>query len=262
MYMCGSNTGFGAIKCHFRQAIRLGDTISNGRWRRQVGRELLAPPPWAPSFEHALSVRAIRSQLRLLRLPAPASLAAGASAAASARSQIILQDESTRNFVAEPDGAVDDQVRTRVPHLRCRAAARRASPCGSVPARAAAPHGSTDCPLGRLSSLRPTGCTLPTSRPTCRRPPRGAIFSTSATCASRPRCPRCSRRCRCCHELRRHARGMAHDDAYACVGTAATGPRTAAARDGGAAICMLSCRHCPACACALLSTAPAPAARC
>ena len=51
-------------------------------------------------------------------------------------------------------------------------------------------------------------------------------------------------------------------DGFELTGSQTEAERTAAARDGGAAICMLSCRHCPACACALLSTAPAPAARC
>jgi hypothetical protein len=152
---------------------------------------------------HPLSTRSrcapMRSQRRLLRLPAPASLTAGASAAASARSQILLQQERAQCF-AQPDGAVDDHVRTRVPAPALpRAAPHHAEAC----LRGLLRPTTQPIALGRLSSLRPTGCTLPTSRPTCRRPPRGdsRFPPTSATCASRPRCPRCSRRCCCRHEL-------------------------------------------------------------
>ena len=171
------------------------DTISNGSWR-QVGRLC-----WLRLHgRHPLSTRSrcapIRSQLCLLRLPAPASLTAGASAAASARSQILLQRERAQ-FIAQPDGAVDDHVRTRLPAPALpRVAPRHAEAClRGLPRPTAQPIA-----LGRLSSLRPTGCTLPTSRPTCRRPPRGdsRCLPTSATCASRPCCPRSSRRCCAC----------------------------------------------------------------
>ena len=93
----------------------------------------------------------MRSQLRLLRLLAPASLTAGASAAASARSQILLQRERAQ-FIAQPDGAVDDHVRTRLPAPALpRVAPRHAEACLRGLLRPTA----QPIALGRLSSLRP-----------------------------------------------------------------------------------------------------------
>ena len=124
---------------------------SNGPWRQQVGRAC-----WLRlRGRHRLSTRSrcapMRSQLRLLRLLAPASLTAGASAAASARSQILLQRERAQ-FIAQPDGAVDDHVRTRLPAPALpRVAPRHAEAClRGLPRPTAQPIA-----LGRLSHLSP-----------------------------------------------------------------------------------------------------------
>ena len=178
----------------------------------------------------------IRSQLRLLRLLAPASLTAGASAAASARSQIILQDGSARNLLLSPTALSTIKCALACPHPHCRAS--RLAMGKRVYAGCCVPR------LNRLPSVAsrpcaPTGCTLPMSRPTCRRPPRGTsrFPPTSATCASRPRCPPCSRRCRCRHELSTHG-GWRTTMVAACACALAASVRTTAAACDGDEACV------------------------
>jgi hypothetical protein len=167
------------------------DTISNGSWR-QVGRLC-----WLRLHgRHPLSTRSrcapIRSQLRLLRLLrllVPASLTAGASAAASARSQILLQDGSACNLLLSPTALSTIKCVLACPHLRCRAS--RLAMRKRVYAGCCVPR------LNRLPSVAsrpcaPTGCTLPMSRPTCRRPPRG---TSRAPCRARAHRACCARPC-------------------------------------------------------------------
>jgi hypothetical protein len=174
-------------------AVNLTATRFEWPWRQHVGRAC-----WLRlRGRHRLSTRSrcapMRSQLRLLRLLAPASLTAGASAAASARSQILLQRERAQ-FIAQPDGAVDDHVRTRLPAPALpRVAPRHAEAClRGLPRPTAQPIA-----LGRLSSLRPTGCTLPTSRPRRVADRGGSARRARARRRQRAHAPRHARRRRC-----------------------------------------------------------------
>ena len=117
-------------------------------WLLATSREaLLAPPPWAPSFEHALSVRADA-------LTAPP--AAPPRPCVAHRRRLGCRVGALADSFATGARAIYCSARRRCRRSRAHslartcAAARRASPCGSVPARAAAPHGSTDCPRSPL----------------------------------------------------------------------------------------------------------------
>jgi hypothetical protein len=128
---------------HDFEWLRLATSRDESCWLRLHGR-------------HPLSTRSrcapIRSQLRLLRLLAPASLTAGASAAASARSQIILQDGSARNSLLSPTALSTIKCVLACPHLRCRASRLAMRMCLRGLLRPTA----QPIALGRLSSLRPT----------------------------------------------------------------------------------------------------------
>jgi hypothetical protein len=110
-------------------------------------RELLAPPPWSPSFEHALSVRADSLTAPPAAPPRPCVAHRRRLGCRVGALADYFAGREREHFIAQPDGAVDDQVRTRVP---APALPRIAPRHADVPARAAASHGSTDCPRSPL----------------------------------------------------------------------------------------------------------------
>ena len=140
-------------------AVNLTATRFEWPWRQHVGRAC-----WLRlRGRHRLSTRSrcapMRSQLRLLRLLAPASLTAGASAAASARSQILLQRGGARNLLLSPTALSTITCALACPHLRCRASrlAMRKRACAGC----RAPR------LNRLPSVASRPCARQVAR--CRR---------------------------------------------------------------------------------------------
>ena len=159
--------------------VRLGDNKSTS---------LLAPPPWAPSFEHALSVRADA-------LTAPP--AAPPRPCVAHRRRLGCRVGALADSFATGARAIYCSARRRCRRSRAHslartcAAARRASPCGSVPARAAAPHGSTDCPRSPLVPAPDRLHAADVETETSRRPRR---LCSSRPCSSAPACSRSSAR--------------------------------------------------------------------